>query len=397
MLPSLFLGFIYAAKRVTKSWSHPACILSYLYCGLHIAALFVAPEMIPSFSFNYPASSLFAYSLLLLISLLPALLISRPACPTFRLPFFRMTVLLIGLAALPAFFYLLPHAFVNVRSGADFTKSSLQTATFAALPIHVMTSYSVVLAMFYPLLACALVESRVSRRGVGWTIVYGLGSSLTIVYSLCFTNRDGVLWFAGSAFFALWLFWSRMSETDRRITLSLVAAVSIIGLAFSVGFTIQRFYNYQGTVMGGLLPYYGEQPYVFAENVATRAKLHGFDRRLPLLASLLQDEVFPYTSELAIDYKFGTFLTCFYSISGWPSLILLTAGGSILAAILLSASRGSPEAHSLTAAVYFQFMLQGLFYFRLGNRAGNVYLLISLLLILATLFKSKLARLSGNH
>lgn len=81
------------------------------------------------------------------------------------------------------------------------------------------------------------------------------------------------------------------------------------------------------------------------------------------------------------EWQFGTLLADFYAISGWSSLIGICAPIFLVFTywFKLGSINGSGPSFILMV-LYFHIMVQGVFYFSLGNSGGNYYILLMLLL-----------------
>ena len=89
------------------------------------------------------------------------------------------------------------------------------------------------------------------------------------------------------------------------------------------------------------------------------------------------------TSEVVKNKKFysglfGTYLTAFYKISGYSSLILVSLIFYLLFFLILKVNhRYSVLSMIFFLGLFFHFMITGIFYFRLGNRGGNLFIVLT--------------------
>jgi hypothetical protein len=77
------------------------------------------------------------------------------------------------------------------------------------------------------------------------------------------------------------------------------------------------------------------------------------------------------------EWTFGTFAKDFYAVAGWPTAFAIVGGIAVFFLVVFRlARRLNPFALCLLLLLYFQVMTQGMFYFRLGIKAGNWYILM---------------------
>jgi hypothetical protein len=92
----------------------------------------------------------------------------------------------------------------------------------------------------------------------------------------------------------------------------------------------------------------------------------------------------------AMEWQFGTFLTAFYTVSGLTSMLLISLIYLIVFYTLIpKVNNAKLPFRMIVVGFYFQFMVTGFFYFRLGNPAGMKYMIILVLLFVFLLFRYK--------
>lgn len=93
---------------------------------------------------------------------------------------------------------------------------------------------------------------------------------------------------------------------------------------------------------------------------------------------------------LPYEWSFGTFLKDFYSMFGWTSLVVMTVFQfSLFYLFFLRIRKNNSLADILIIAFYFQLMVSGVFYFRLGTRGGNLYMVCYAVLVIVVLLYSR--------
>jgi len=318
---------------------------------------------------------------LIAMVLAPSTLITRGPVPNLSAnPIMRNLVAILLPGAWYAFFYQIPFAYISLKSGADVVRDRLNTEEFTPMPENLLTTLATIVSQFYPIFALAFMEGLAKRRGILYLISCLVGVLCVVVNSICFTARDGVLWLLMSLWIAYWIYSPQMDKpiqkTVRRLSLpALAGAALVLGL-----FTYQRFVDARVGIVDSLITYVGQQPYVFAETVSEQTQFYGLNMRFPMIAEWL-GTYRPTRREFVYEWTFGGFAKDFYAINGWATAFVISGSiGAFYSLAFLLGRRLNPIASALLLILYFQFASQGLFYFRLGIRAGNYYILTILML-----------------
>ena len=366
------MAFAYVAwKRNRGEWAHPSRALSVLYLALALSSLVTPASAEPHLQSEPSWRTMLGYSALLSIALAPSLAIRRPPARAvvanpLIVPAARWAWAPVGFA----FGYLVPPALETFQRGFSDTRELLNRYRGSPVPEGPLTTLAVAISMFYLCFAILAFASRARGLGSWTTAACAIGAGLAALHGSAFGARDGVLWAGFALLFAFWAMQPLSARLGGRggralAVLALVGAMAYLGTA-----TRDRFAMKPGGYAGGTLMYFGAQPYVFEETVQRTTDYFGFALRFPLLAS--PNEYIERTE--AYQWSFGTFLADFFGVGGWPYAVGLTLGGAGLVWFGLWASHGrSALAYLLVAGLYTQFMFQGAFYFRLGNRPGNIY------------------------
>jgi len=97
-------------------------------------------------------------------------------------------------------------------------------------------------------------------------------------------------------------------------------------------------------------------------------------------------------------YSFGTFLATLYPVVGWNGLIIFAVCflGVFWTGFLGLYRREKYIAYSILLLLYFQFMTQGVFYWMMYGRSGNVYALgMACVIVALAVRKRKNLKYSG--
>ncbi len=178
-------------------------------------------------------------------------------------------------------------------------------------------------------------------------------------------------------------YWSYFNDRLKKRIKTIGFSVLAIGVFVLGSFTKDRF----GDSDTGTMGYIATQPYVFAENIIQRQGygdqyFYGTSLRLPLVNRVLGIPIEEFDRTEPYEWTFGTFLTDFYNVNGYFSLILLCVLFIEFFRYQFKKSKNSSLRYLLVYTFYVHFIVSGLFYFRLGSFSGNVFMLILVIFIL---------------
>lgn len=397
----LILIFLFATVQIKPGkryvWvGNPLSIVLLIYLVSAFASFFVPEAMLSGFDYSlYGAVHYIGYTLFVSISLLPILLLKGRKYTLLQYPpqnsirwFFLISSFSIWLALI----YQIPYAITAISIGAEEIRHGLNVLREGVLPPTFLTTFSVVTSSFYVLFIFMFFYAVANRMSFFYIVSTFVGGTLYVVSSICFTARDGALFYMLTVLFAYIVFRSDLPiNIQKRLSKAIVLAVVVIS-SFLVIFTAQRFFSTGDTqeLLAGTLGYIGQQPFVFAETIVSQTNFYGFDLRFPLISILLTGAEVEVVRSMPYEWSFGTFLKDYYSMFGWPSLITMTVIQFLFFYSQFSRKKKTGSlAGILIVAFYFQFMLSGVFYFRLGTRGGNLYMVIYALLVIVVLLYSK--------
>jgi oligosaccharide repeat unit polymerase len=388
IIPFIIVAVFFLKIKRGVSWSNPAVMLAFIYFFSCFSSLFVTDDMLLDFDVDqHSLTSYCIYGLLVVVCLLPVFHLKRLDLDLASLELSPPVMLFIkgfSLAAWYAFVYLLPFALTAVTTGATEVRQNLAVERSSVLPETVLTTIAVAVAMFYVVYTALFFAMLQKPLHWLYKVSLFLGSTLYVLASLCFTGRDGVVFFVLTYVFFYFLFKDSLVDAYRKRVRFFMTLVIGSFLPLLIVFTLQRFGDSGGEsnnrLLVGTLGYIGQQPYVFAETIERQIHFYEGNLRFPLIQQAFFDYKEIVRTEV-YEWSFGTFLTDFYTVQGWISLFLL----SLLLFVffyrgLRPARAENPYAYLLLLCFYFQFISQGVFYFRLGMRAGNIYIVLVLLL-----------------
>lgn len=373
ILFSLF--FIYVFIKKQDDIFHPAIIITVIFWLNTFVALFMNEDWLEGYYLNYSYKTFLFYSLSLILVIYPSLWIKKYGVNTiadnfvtsyfikYSWPFISFSLL-----------YQLPYAASSLSSGAAAIRGSL--ATEGVLPPNGFTTLAVGISFFYPIFIMFWFLTVIYKYSKFFQFFMLIGAFLGIVSGMVFMARDRLLWVP--LFFVLgYWYWGDMLTQRQKAKLKKIGILLLFAVIFVLSiFTIDRFAHTEYGSLGSLMLYYGNQPYVFAENVAERTSYYGMTYRFPVLEPIIGDgreivRTVPY------EWQFGTFLADFYSISGWNSLVIsIVVIFVFFGSNFILKSKKYDGSRFFLMVLYFHFMVQGVFYFSFGNQGGNYYIMI---------------------
>ena len=385
-LPIMASGILFwlVVKRNRGDWCHPGRIMIGFYFLLSVASLASDEIMTPTFKSHVTWDVMAGYTLLMCLTLMPALLIRRPDPASIAGHRFVPPVAwVLGPLVVFASVYLVPWALTSSERGFAATRQALNFTGEHVLPESILTTLAVATAMYYEIFAILLFALLVRRSGPLPKVIAGAGVGLAVVHSAVFSSRDGVFWATHAFLIGYWSLGALLPRRLRRRVIVIALCSLAVGLVYIGAVTKDRFGERVGGYYSGTVGYFGMQPFVFSETVERRFDYFGPNLRFPVVAQLMGQQESVQRTE-PYEWSFGTFLTDFYAVSGWSSAIglslLLT--GFVLAGLRFCRNK-SALAYTLVVAAYTQFMVQGVFYYRLGSAPGNYYHLSVIAIIVA--------------
>lgn len=391
------------ATKSIRIIPNPLTWVILLYIFSAILSIFIDESFLDYFDFNkYTAFHYLAYTFFIALTISPIILLKGYSFKTpinFEITniiwlFYLISSCLIWFSLI----YQIPYAISAVSLGAVDTRLSLNVEGQSVLPETLATTIAVTVSSFYMIFIMLYFIAIKKSMNRFFILSMFVGGILYVVSSLCFMARDGALFYAISFVFVYSLFRFQLSNKQRnRFKIAIILVLTITCLIVA-SITIQRFYTDGDThrLIAGTVGYLGQQPYVFAETIVSQHKFYGLSLRLPLI-QMLFGSVKEISRTEVYEWTFGTFLKDFYAISGWSSLWLLSLLFTcFFGLIFIRRKKYHPITFSIIIILYFHFMTTGVFYFRLGSRAGNLYIFTMVTFFFLSIFfiKPKKIRLA---
>lgn len=388
---NIIIAIIFIIPFLKKETSKDVFVIWGSYFLSSVLALFFDPTSFSGFkkAEQYSTIHFVIYGILIFYALSPLYVIKRKSDrPNFNVYYFnkreRYVVNLAIVGGLYSFIYTLPFAIASLKLGAKEIRTYiLVLEETTVLPPNFLTTIAVAFATFSSIYLGIFFLSLKSNFNSKKKFFLFIISLSYVVVSLCYTARDGLLFYLIFGLIFTLNYWDTFQKKlKKRILIG--SLFLVLGAIFMLkSFTEDRFEDSSSGTMG----YIASQPYVFAENIDKRSQFqneyfYGLSLRFPVINTLLGLENKNFDRREQYEWTFGTFLTDFYNINGFFSLITFLIIFIEFFRYHLRTSKNNTMKFLLTYTFYMHFMISGLFYFRLGNFSGNVYIILVMILIL---------------
>lgn len=405
IIPILFFGHLfflwYKNRRLecynkeTLEYSNINNYLPIVVIGLYflssILVFFVDTEKWYPFFHkdSYTFINFLIYSVILYIYLYPILyikpIISENVIPKSKIITFLMFIM--GVLGLFSIIYQFPYALKGILIGGANLKAQMNFDNSFLLPKSPLTTLAVGVSYFYLFYIAFFFISIIQKRH--WFIQTALliGSVSYVVSGLAFTARDVFIFYGTGFLFVFFYFKNLLPLKLERNLKRVIIIFSLILIFLMLIITFQRFNNSEYDIAFGIIGYVAQQPFVFSETITYQTEFDYGNRRFPLFTSLFGEHKEILTMQ-PFEWMFGTFIKDLYSVNGYSFLIMVTV---IMVPFfyfkLKKGLEGNFYRNLIVILFYFQFISTGLFYIKLGERAGNIYVILLLILYFMTFFR----------
>lgn len=394
-----FLVFTTLLIKSIKKKLKPAIVLfSFYTIGSFISVILDLKIAIPDHDANSDNFiNFFAFSSIL------ALFLSfsfnfKPFLAEEELLSFKKATFFFSILVILAFFsfsYQLPYAIKSMLSNPIDIRVELKTGEYSALPKGVLTTIATGISSFYVIFIFFFYLSLVQKRSFFITLSMFIGVLSYVVSTFAFAGRDGIVFIILLFLIVFFLFEKLLDRGTRKKIKILYLTLMGIGFMFMFTITVNRFMTNDGSVYKtlnhGVFGYLGMQPFIFSDylnyfdNYTFGAKNFSVFRDVLGLNSI---EI-PLPKSI-IEWQFGSFLSSFYKPNGLSSLIFFSL---FFVLLFLKTSFNNYKRFFLQRIIitgfYFQFMITGWFYFKLGNPGGNKYMILLLFFYFVLSLKNK--------
>jgi hypothetical protein len=375
-------------RVVLKKIYSPLAIIIFLYLFSLLSSFFIQEDLYPTFYWEkYNIYHFLIYHSLLAFCFVPIYFIKDITSSGFELKktksltaiFYLMIIFIVF-----AFLYQLPYAYRAMQMNTIELRVIIRTG-YTVLPQNFLTTIAAGISQFYVVFTFLFYYSIKEKFNILIKLGFFLGTFTYILTALTFGGRDGTVFFILTHIFCFLLYRNQFEPKVRKTLVKFVYSGIAISASFLILISVRRFYS-GGDVnelIWGTLGYFGQQPYVFAENIIHESSNYGFTNSFPFFYSLFGVPIPAIERTEVYQWSFGTFLASFYALKGWSSLLIfIIIKVFIFSIVFLFKKRINPISFYMIILFYFQLMTTGVFYFKLGNRTGNTYMFMFLIIIL---------------
>lgn len=379
----LFFHPYYLARR---NRNRVATFICGLYLVSSIGSLFVSEKYL--FWHDFKSDSLFGFFTYAIFNL-PLLYASRAITPFDDLSEFRLNsitrffIFFLGLGALYSFLYQFPF----VLRAMSYRAIEVRAMDEAILPQSIFTTLAVGFPMFLFVYIFLFYLSIIKRWSIVAKLLMLLGAIDFILNVLTFSGRDGFVFFFLAFIFGYLLFQPHFTKRTKKLIVLIGLGILVLGIITITIITLDRFAqvgnnDVEFAFQVGVLNYFSMQPFAYNDLLKFHDSFSYGKGNFPLFYSWFfementrRDISMPYM------YNFKGYVGSFYQNGGFGySLIII-----FLLYLFFKKLRTIHKYHFLyrfsLLSFYLFFMSSGLFYFRLGNKGGNLFILMSVIMM----------------
>lgn len=399
IIPNLFFGFLLllAIKRFKQRVNQEKNYLPFFLLALYFLSAsliyFIDPiTWYPNFhASSYTALNFTIYSFFIFLFLYPALYLKPISITTYiprskLLHFIMINMVFLGIFS---FLYQLPYAIQGLMIGAVDLRHQMNVEGFQLLPNSIFTTLAVAISYFYLFYIAFFFLSIVQKRNYFIRLGLLIGSLSYIISGLAFTTRDVFVFYA-LGFLFMYFYFHNLFPTKTKSIIKTISSLLLLLMLIGIYYISSQRFTGQSeheSFQQGSIGYIAQQPFVFAETVEQQTQFFEGNLRFPVFKSMIGEQKEIMRTQ-QYEWSFGTFIKDFYSTGGFVFLTIMTMIFVPLFYIKLRyQSKNNFYQKLIVSSFYFQFMSMGVFYFKLGTRAGNIYMLLLLLFYFLAYFK----------
>ena len=390
------LVFYFLFREAKKKKKNISLVIISIYLISSISTLFITPDDLKYHDFSTDNLLYFliytlihAFFLKLTFYLDPYININQ--LPTGRIYNWMQSIFIIG--SVYSIIYILPYTINTLSLSALDIRTAMQIEGLQVLPSSIFITIAVGFPTFY-YIYCFMFFTAIVKKQKLIAYLSLLGLISFIINVLTVSGRDGVFLSAVALLITFFMFEKLISPMQKRrlkkqfFTLLPLALIPIIII------TIDRF-SYTNSfdlivLKKGIVNYLGVQPFIFSDNLKEINPVFNYGANsFPLFSS--GKEV---VSKTFYSGMFGTFLTSFYKVSGYSSLFLISLiFYTLFKLVLKNKNKFSKISMIFSYGLFFHFIISGIYYFRMGNKGGNLFILLSIIVFILFRNNSKKRKL----
>lgn len=352
--------------------------IAYIYQYLFIFSCLVKKSSLYMNNISYDVYSYILLPIMIFIIIIPSIFIVRPKLREItKSKYTNKMILMLFPLILMSIIYLIPYTFntflygaANVRTGG-----SENSEYWSNMPQNIFTTLNVGIAMLYPIYLFLLFYNISTKNKTRYLFICFLGVLSGVIGGMVFATRDRFIYIVLYFFLFYWLWQPYLINNSyfKKIR-KYLWFLAFIMLAFFIWITLDRFSTDFSSLLNESLFYFGAQPYIFAEVVANHENFYGWAYGFPVLfdSNVYMRRDIPYF------WMWGTLFQNFYIMGGWLYCFILVFYHFFISSAFFIYFRKLTWIYVIYLILYFQIVVQGVFYFNLGFKGGNLYILLML-------------------
>ncbi|MHA6697198.1 hypothetical protein [Chryseobacterium sp. A321] len=385
-----FLVFLYIFNLAYRRNNKISMTIVGLYLTSAFCSFFMDVEVMPSHDFEQDSVLYFILYTLLLVPFLLLTLHIKPFVSVQQLPkgkLFNAIIVILSFGAIFSIIYLTPYAIQSLSVPAYEVRQSITESS--VLPPNLLTTIAVGFPTFYFVYAFIFYVSLIQKKSliIQSSMLIGVLSFIVNVFTVA--GRDGVLFCGLALIIGYFLFEPLIHQKTQKMMKRLFILGSVLCLLIIVSITGERFSDSNAAGFNlrafkvGIVSYLGMQPYIFSDWLQYNDFFNSGYSHFRLIVENfgVVEPVNPRAFREPYTWMFGTFLTAFYAISGFTSLFIVSfifwAYFKVNLKLIIR-KKMQPLGIYFFLSLFFHFIISGLFYFRLGNSGGNLFILMSI-------------------
>ncbi|MDB4391169.1 oligosaccharide repeat unit polymerase [Akkermansiaceae bacterium] len=393
LLPLVVFGFLF--YRALKKKNKLASTIIGLYFLTSICSLLMSEKLLRYHDFETDSFGSFLIYTAIHGSFLSLTFLVKPFKRLRELPdggVYNYMVMFFLFGAIYSTLYLTPYAINSLAGSALELRTEMQTEELKVLPSTIFTTIAVGFPYFYYVYIFIFFNALLKgETKVAFLSLLGPLAYIMNVFTVA--GRDGVL-FITFGFLLIYFQFENLIKRDLKKIFKRYFLVGVFLFSIPIISISNERFSKTGkfdmtTFNKGIIFYLGTQPFVFSDYLKDPDPVFNYGVNIfPLFTNKERVEARKEYSGI-----FASSLSSFYMISGYASVFGM---GLIFYAtfkqILGRTYTFSGISLIFCYGLFFHFMISGVFYFRMGNKGGNLFLILSLLIAIF-LRKRKLGRL----
>jgi hypothetical protein len=380
LIPLLIISKIKIVKTKLRFVKNKFDIVIILYILMLLSATIINPDFLMDNTFNqYDIENFLYFYLIVAVGLIPIIFMKDFDINDYHIKktkLLNFINIISCILILYSFIYHIPFVGVSIILGADAIRETTKLTGMYIMPENIYTTIAITISNFYIVFIYLFFLGLIHKKN---KIILGIlftGGILYAMTSITFGGRDGYVFYILSLYFMFNMFKEKINKKTLKFTKKMNYIVFLFVFIMLAIFSIDRF-DRTDKLLYGTIGYISQQPYVFIQKITLQKDFYGLDVRLPLFSKLLNGEVKELKRSKSYETSFATYIGDYFAINGNLTMwLIMIIQGLYFSLIFLFKIKLNKIFVLINLIIYFQLMMTGLFYFRLGSFSGNFYLII---------------------